>query len=377
MKRFSAILAAALIALSVSVPAFAEPDTSPDESSAAVQSSAEESKNEEESKDAESSEKTQESSSPESSGEKTAESSTEQAAFKSYRIEKLGMSIDIPSDMYVLTPGMDENDPTFEACRLTKEEVEKSFKESGTELRAYVKDFSYDITIQVSENDRTKAIDNLTTLADAEVENVIKSLISSEYASGCSKTTFNNTLYLTLDTKYTANDSEIFGKQEYTIIKGCNLIISLQSYDGPITQDMEKLLAGIMKSVVFDGVGMDPIPTDLGNQTVSGLDIRYVLLMVSSVIAIIALAAIIIVAVRYRHSGEEEEEEEITDVDYEQPPVRPNGILIEEKPAKEEKKETDNIYKNGSMFAPADENVIYKNEKLDEEKKKKEEYTPS
>ena len=201
MKRLTAILAAALIALSVSLPVLAEPEEQSGEQTSTVQSSQEESAQ----NSAAGSESKRESKS-ESRSESGDPASIE---YTGHRIEGIGMSIDIPTDMYVITPGMDDDDPTLKACKLTKKEVEDSFSQSNTQLRAYAKDFSYDITVQVIENDRTKAIDNLTTLADAEVENVINSLISSEYASGCSKTVYNNILYLTLDKKYSAGDSDV------------------------------------------------------------------------------------------------------------------------------------------------------------------------
>ena len=108
---------------------------------------------------------------------------------------------------------------------------------------------------------------------------------------------------------------------------------------------MKALLEQIMGTVVYEGVGVAPLPANVGEKTVTQLDTRYLWLGGSCVLAIIALSAIIIVAIRYRHSKEEEpdEQDDDTTVDVAYVPKKTGLLRMTaedevEKPKKDEKK---------------------------------------
>ncbi|MGN1458506.1 MAG: hypothetical protein ACI4XP_11245, partial [Acutalibacteraceae bacterium] len=279
MKKFTAIIAAALAALAITVPVFAENDNSNTSDNSTV---------------------TSVSSETESSDKKVPQNLT----YSEYKLSDIGMNIKLPDSMYILTRDMKENDPSLKACNLTKDEVMDSFKASNTYIKAIEKNFSYDITVTMVKNSDTETVDNLTSLSDDEIQSVIDSLLNQSIYTGCSKSTFNNTQFLTLDLQYDSSNTKIYGIQEYTVIKGTKVVVTFQSYDGEISDSQKSLLNTIMNSVTFDGIDSAEKVSSVASTSVSNLDIRYIYIIIASVVGIAALAAMIIVLIKYRHGGQ-------------------------------------------------------------------------
>ena len=307
MKKISAMLAAALIALTLSVPALAEPSEEASQESSVSQS--EEKTSEEGSK--ESSKTSEEKTSKEESKASSAESSVQSSApspdklkYEKYRVEEAKMDISFPDNMYVITRDTDANDPAFEAYRLTKNEIMKKFEESSTYIRASAKDFSYDITVTVMKNSDTQAVKDLSSLSDKEIESVINNLLKQDVYKGCTRSEINNTLFLTLNMEEEAGDTKISGIQEYTIVGGVRVIITFQTYDGEIDEYEKQVFDAVMKSTAFDGVDPAPKPSqqndEISSASVSDLDIRYIYIIIASTIGLIALVVMITAGMRYK-----------------------------------------------------------------------------
>ena len=130
MKKLAAILAAALISLTVALPVFAEPDNSSNTQST-VQNSAESSAQTSQQSDAqtsgshESSAGDNRASSAAPQQNSAASEAKEEVTLKEHRIEAGDMTIGIPSDMYVITRDTDKDDPVLAVNRTTKEEITK------------------------------------------------------------------------------------------------------------------------------------------------------------------------------------------------------------------------------------------------------------
>ncbi len=363
MKRLTALLTAALIALTVSTTAFAVPT---DESSIQTSGNSSESK-------------------PEESSVATAESSVfdpEKISYKSFELKNADMTIDLPSDMYFLTPDIAKNDPALSAAKTTAEEVKKSFSENGTLLKAFTKDFSFDINVTMSENDRTKTIDNLLSLSDSELEEVANALLESDYTTGCAKNTYNGTLFLTLDTEYKSSDTEIYGVQEYTVVNGKNVIITFQSHTGQFSKNTQKLVKEIMNNTTFAGIEAPVEISDAGLADVTDLDPRYMAILIASVIGLAALASMIIVGTKYRQSRlaaalkDDSEVHKTGDSDIiiktpnTQIPV--DDETEDVKINKDSEKKIEEKPYDSSIFETKDENVLFTNEKVLEERELRE-----
>ncbi len=334
MKKLSAIVATALIALTVSMPVYAEPSEGSTEEASVQQStqqsdesSAENSDNEaSKSESSKSEEKTDEKSKEEKTDKKTSDvevseknnsEDTKKASLKAFRVEEAEMNISLPDNMYVITRDTNADDPAFENYKRSKNEIMESFKESDIYIKASEKDFSCDITVTVVENGDTEAVKNLSSLSDNELQSVIDNLLKQDVYKGCSKTSYNNTLFLTLTMEDESNDTKISGIQEYTIINGRRVIITFQAYDGEIDEAEKNMFKEVMNSIKFDGVEAEPQSSSNNSLVVNEIDIRYIYIIIASTIALAALLIMIIAGMKYKKSkrlaaAQDDEETEIS-----------------------------------------------------------------
>lgn len=339
MKRLAVIIAAALILLSVSTTAFAVPsegdhtgqsdtvssqssevsaentdqsessseNTAPDEETSTV-SQAEEASQESENTDMPS----ENSSNPAVSAQESQASAKsridiDKIKYATYNIKNVNMFIDIPSDMYVLTPGIPADSPALKAAGMTKKEAEESLSSSDTAIKAFSEDFSYDITVTMVKNKNTKEIGNISSLDDKQIQKLTDNLLRNEYATGCAKNKYNDVLFLTLNMEYTSDDgTKVYGIQQYTVINDANIIVTIQSKNEPLTNDLRALFNKVMSSVFFDSINEPSedttVSSDISGTMIQELDRRYLMIIAASIIAAAALAGIIIVAIKRRET---------------------------------------------------------------------------
>ena len=288
MKKFTAFIAAAILALSVSLPVLAEPV---DDSTVSEIS---------ESSIVQSSDISIAESLPELSGY------TPKIYYTSYPVPEAEMYIDLPNDMYILTKNIDENSPVLKACKITKAQLLKSFEQTGNYIKASSKDFTCDITVNILKNKNTIKIDNLATLDDEEIESIVNNTLKQSMYTGWSKNIYNNSMYLSFPIKFKDENANVEGIQKYTIIKGTRIVITFQSYTGEIDDTFNDIISSVMESIVFDGI--DPNPVSESSEpaekdtSVNNLDIRYIYLLLAALIALIFLTLIITTAMRYKKS---------------------------------------------------------------------------
>ena len=357
MKRITAILAASLILLTASTTAFASPENSAAAEQQSITSESEKTENSEQSKKTDGNSDKAQSSSPD----------PEKTVYREYRLDDIDMSLSLPSDIYVITPDIQKDDPALKETNQTKEDVVKNFTENGILLKAAPKDSSYDITVTMTENETTRSIDNISSLSEEAVNQIADSLLENDFAVGCSKNTYNGTLFLTLDTEIKMGDTTNYGVLEYTIVNGQNVIIKFQSNTGKINKNQQSLLKKIMSGTVFDGVEAPVEIQDAASTNVTELDPRYITILISAIVGLIALALMIIVGTRYRQSHNLPK---LNDDDKFIIKTPKTSIKVDDNTGDEVKNEKKDY--DTSIFEPSDENILFKNKKLEDEKKQRE-----
>ncbi len=348
MKRLTAILVAALVMMSVSLPVMAEPDNSSAEESsqAAVseqspdnesspseaqdestgegsvqgpedesaqesteeasnsESTEETSKDESKTEESRSEESREESKKEESKAESQEASKPEKVKMISYRIQEAGMKMSIPSDMYVITRDTDKDDPVLAINRTTKEDVMKNFQENDIYLRTNPKDFTFVVNVTVSETEDTKAIGELSMLSEDKLQSIIDKLLQSEIYTGCTKSSYGGLLFLTFTISYESGGTKVEGLQQYTINDGKCIKITYQSAGDNNSDANKQIFYKMMDSLRFDGVRYEPMAEDKREAvkplTISDIDIRYIYIIIASVVGIIALMIMIIAGIRYK-----------------------------------------------------------------------------
>ena len=340
MKKITALLAAAIMALTISMPVMAEPsDESQNTTSATVSAESEssvesESSDESEISEVESSDK-EEISQTESTDEEILESAVSENSaekpkkvyYTDYAIPEAEMYISFPNDMYVLTRDIDINSPALQACKMTRTELIKSFEETGNYVRAIAGDFTYEITVNILKDNNTKTIEDISSLTDSEIQTIADNHLSQPMYTGCSRTKYNNIMYLSFPFEYAEGKTKIAGVQKYTIAKGARILITFQSYTGEISEDFDTLIMSVMDRVLYDGVSPEPetsVTDSKKSSAITNLDVRYIYLMITALVALIFLMLIIVTAMKYKKSRKK---------------VLPEPVAVEEEKINETKQE--------------------------------------
>lgn len=335
MKKITAFAAAAIMALAISVPVMAEPSdesqgdvsaVSVSESSAA-ESTVNESSEQENSADGSISEN--ESSENVSDGESTSEGESSESVsqvastadensvnensaekqkkiyYTDYPIPEAEMYISFPNDMYVLTKDIDINSPALKACKMTRTELIKSFEETGNYIKALASDFTYEVNVNIMKDGNTKKVGDISSLSDSDIQTIADNHLEQPMYTGCSRTKYNNVMYLSFPFEYSEGKTKIFGVQKYTIVKGARIVITFQSYMGEMTESFDNFIVSVMDRVLYDGISPEESETpseQKKNSEITNLDVRYVYLMLSSLLSLIFLMLIIITAMKYKKS---------------------------------------------------------------------------
>ncbi len=348
MKKFTALAAAVILAVTLSVPVFAEPEET---ISSAAESSVQASQIESTVQNSETGSSVQKSEIESSVQASQTESSVVKApVYKSYAVAEAGMYISLPDDMYVLTRNIESKSSLLKIFRMTKEELLENFSETDTYIKASAKDFSYDVTVNVLKNENTKTIGNLSSLDEPDIQNIVKDVLKQPVYTGCSRSEYNNSPYLSFPMDYESEETRVRGMQEYTIVKGARIIITFQFYMEQSDDTMQSVIADTMNTIVFDGIDPSPDVSKAGSSSVWSMDVRYLYLILSSVLAILFLTLMIVTALKHKKAKsprpaiEEAEPPKLETKEEEPEAVQETESPAEEKPtaeppAKEEEEE--------------------------------------
>ena len=337
-KKITAVIAAALLALNISVPVFAEQE-SDIQSDTSVLSAEESMERETDISDNEDTEDEPEVS--ENSDEKP-----KKVYYTDYAIPEAEMYISFPNDMYVLTRDIDIDSPILKASGMTKTELLKNFEQTGTYIRATAADFTYEVTVNILKDENTQKIGDISTLTNEDIQTITDNhLAQPMYNKGCSRTVYNNVMYLSFPFEYSEEKTKIAGVQKYTIFKGARIVITFQSYTGEISEDFDDFILSVMERVLYDGVSPEPQTSadvsDKKTTDITNLDVRYIYLLLTGVVALIFLMLIITTAMRYKKSKKTSlpEPTVIEEKSEEEPVPEENGDSFKEEAAPEKTEE--------------------------------------
>ena len=370
-KKITAIIAAAILALNISIPVFAEQESEiPSDTS--VLSAAESA----ESDDISDNEDTQTDSSADEAESEVSENSAEKPKvyYTDYAIPEAEMYISFPKEMYVLTRDIDMDSPVLKASGMTKTELIKSFEQTGTYIKATAADFTYEVTVNILKDENTKKIGDISTLTDEDIQTITDNhLAQPMYNKGCSRTVYNNVMYLSFPFEYSEEKTKIAGVQKYTIFKGARIVITFQSYTGEISEDFDDFILSVMERVLYDGVSPEPqtsAVSDKKTTEITNLDVRYIYLLLTGIVALIFLMLIITTAMRYKKSKknavpEKTEESPKKEVITEKIEESPKEEVITEKTVESPKEE---IITEKTEESPKEEIITEKIEESPREK---------
>ena len=175
------------------------------------------------------------------------------AAGNSYKLDELGMSIELPQDYVVFTRDIKSNDPNLSAYGLTRDALYSLMVDGCIYLNAWDKDLNYEIIVTMTDSPledfnlySDTTLTDLASSAEEEYRNYGITYIKSElYQHSQAK-------FIKIYISQQSNGSTVYGLEYSTVYNRQAINITLQSYSGKINSDKEAILKKIVDSVCFD-----------------------------------------------------------------------------------------------------------------------------
>ena len=175
------------------------------------------------------------------------------AAGSSYKLDELGMSIELPQDYIVFTRDIKSNDPNLSAYGLTRDELYSLMVDGCIYLNAWDKDLNYEIIVTMTDSPvedfnlySDTALMDLASSAEDEYRNYGITYIKSElYQHSQAK-------FIKIYISQQRNGSTVYGLEYSTVYNSKAINITLQSYSGKIDSSKEAILKKIVDSVCFE-----------------------------------------------------------------------------------------------------------------------------
>lgn len=210
-----------------------------------------------------------------------------------YKIDALKMNIALPNDVYAILRSGTQDEKALEIFKMTQEEAIESLKKSNMYLKASPEDFSYDITVTMTQDSDSKTINNFTELSDKDLIEITNSLTAQKEYSSCTQKKYGDLLYLSLNYKSSEDGDDIVGIQNYTVVNGQKITITLQTRAKELTQQQKEILESVMKSVSFTEI-QPPVKAETNDEEIwNTMILVYITAAVCAVLFIILIVVLI------------------------------------------------------------------------------------
>ena len=215
-------------------------------------------------------ESSQEPSKQESSKETSKRSDKSEIPLINYKLDALKMNIALPNDVYAILRSGEQNEKALELFKMTAEEAVASLKKSNMYLKASPEDFAYDITVTMTQDEDSKTINNFTELSDKDLIEITNSLTKQKEYTSCTQKKYGDVLYLSLNYHSTEDGDDIAGIQNYTVVNGQKITITLQTRAKDLSNQQKEILEAVMKSVSFTDI-KPPVKADTNDDEIKNM----------------------------------------------------------------------------------------------------------
>ena len=171
-----------------------------------------------------------------------------------YRFDDLEMSIKFPKSFYVITVDSQRDDEVFSQVELDYDETMTAFKAADIYLRAYEPEMTYQISMTVTKNETTAAVNNYADLTSAERKSIIDTVLSDESVSTATEVKHNGNIFIDSQRQAETEGETVYINLSNTIINGMQIDLTLQKTGEEITPEEAKTLTNAANSLSFDHV---------------------------------------------------------------------------------------------------------------------------
>lgn len=175
------------------------------------------------------------------------------ASKDTYRLDELGLSIDIPSDYIVFTREIADNDPNLSVLGLTKKDLLDSMESGNIYLDVWDSENNCETIVTMVSN----TISNFSLMSDT-ILNTLASSFYDEFAK-IGITIEKHEIYQHEQAKFIKfymnrpNGADtIYSLQYYTVYDNMAINVTTHSFSGRINSDKESVIESIVSTVHFD-----------------------------------------------------------------------------------------------------------------------------
>lgn len=171
-----------------------------------------------------------------------------------YYLEELGMSVSVPSDFDVFTREAGDDDSNIDKYGIEKNELADLMKDTNIYLCAWGTNINKEMFISMTDS----LSEDYNRLSDFTLSTIASSLDSALASAGVTVTEteiykHGQIKFIKLYSNHVFEDLEVYSLQYGTSYDGKNITISMNSYLGQFTPELEAELQSIVDSIVFDG----------------------------------------------------------------------------------------------------------------------------
>lgn len=166
-----------------------------------------------------------------------------------YEIPELAMTMDIPTSIKVITPGIKQSDPIFSTEMFDYIQTMSKFRDNDDYF--YGKDSKGSIEFEVILTENEDGIENLTKLSEKKQNTVMESVSQQSDVIGSSIYKTDTVVYIESSRSINNSDGRFFSKEYYTIYDGYDITVKLTSNNDNLSNSEFDMLKLIVDSIRF------------------------------------------------------------------------------------------------------------------------------
>ena len=206
----------------------------------------------------------------------------------SYRLSPLSMSVKLPGNDLVVTRQTEKNSPLYEKLGLDAAQTQDRMEKENLYLLAYPADQSYEIDVEMTENEQSKEVHNLKFLSEKQIAAFKQQLLERQNSVNGSVTETPQALFFDFETHTALQNGETHTITAYTIVSGRQILLRLQSAGDNISVEELGVFHNMVSSVTFSQIVEKPLDVNMG----------VVLLAAFAVVLVLAAAFALIIFFR-------------------------------------------------------------------------------
>lgn len=178
-----------------------------------------------------------------------------------YTFDELGMSVKVSKNYNVITRDSDRSDEVFTTLNLDYDETMTAFKAANIYLRAYDPDGIFQISLTVTSDEQSKAVNNYSDLTSADRSDILDVLLSDASVTSAVEIKHSGNIFFDSTRELEVDGRPLYISQSNTIINGMQIDLSLQKYDEAILPEETRILTNMASSLDFDRINRNTGPT--------------------------------------------------------------------------------------------------------------------